>query len=187
MNTVFHDNIEKLTMNETNYRNVLFTTPSKEMQLVTMSLKPDEDIGLEMHDNIDQFIRIEKGNGIVAIGQNGEETKELVDGSAIIIPRGTWHNVINTSSTDSLNLYSIYTPASHVEGLIEKDKPLEEEEHPNGATKTLEKKEIPSELLDGLVGGGSIYKQNYSIYKDKYPIYKNKYMKYKKKYLDLKN
>jgi len=131
MDLTYHDNIEKITLNETNYRNVLYTSPSKNLQLVTMSIKPGGDIGLEMHDNIDQFIRFESGIGKFVVGKNKDnmESKPLKDGTAIIIPKGTWHNIINTSTKEPLNLYSIYTPANHPQGLVQKDKPLEDDHH----------------------------------------------------------
>ena len=87
------DNIEKLTLENENFRKVLYT--GKYSQLVLMSLKPNEDIGLEVHPNVDQFFRIEKGQGKVII--DGVE-HEVSDGIAIIVPAGSEHNVINTST-----------------------------------------------------------------------------------------
>jgi len=112
------DNIEKLTLENENFRKVLYT--GKYSQLVLMSLKPNEDIGLEVHPNVDQFFRIEKGQGKVII--DGVE-HEVSDGIAIIVPAGSEHNVINTS-TESLKLYTIYSPANHKDGTIHETKEI---------------------------------------------------------------
>jgi mannose-6-phosphate isomerase-like protein (cupin superfamily) len=115
----FVDNIEELTLENPYYRNVLYTTPDNNMQLVLMSLKPGEEIGEEIHPTINQFFRIEKGNGKV-VYNDGKE-RDLKDNDAIIIPAGMKHNVINTG-TEDLKLYTIYTPAQHPEGLRQKEK-----------------------------------------------------------------
>lgn len=107
------DNIENQTEENSNFRKVLYT--GSHMQLVLMSLKPNEDIGSEVHDTVDQFFRFEKGEGKVIM--NGEE--HLVsDGFVVIVPAGTTHNIINTSSEKELKLYTIYAPANHPEGTI---------------------------------------------------------------------
>ncbi len=116
-------NIEKLTLENSNFRKVLHT--GKHMQLVLMSLKPKEDIGEEVHDNVDQFFRVEKGQGKIVM--NNVETP-IEDGSAIVVPAGTKHNLINTSDTEDLKLYTIYSPANHPEGTIHVTK-LEAEEY----------------------------------------------------------
>jgi len=85
------------------------------MQLVVMSLKPLEDIGMEVHSNVDQFFRIEKGQAKVIM--NGEEAI-LTDDMVAIVPAGVQHNVINISNTEDLKLYTIYAPANHPEGTI---------------------------------------------------------------------
>jgi len=113
------DNIEKLTLENENFRKVLYT--GKHSQLVLMSLKPNEDIGLEVHPNVDQFFRIEKGQGKVVI--DGVE-HEISDGVAVIVPAGSEHNVINTSATESLKLYTIYSPANHKDGTIHETKEI---------------------------------------------------------------
>ena len=125
------DNIEKLTLENENFRKVLYT--GKHSQLVLMSLKPNEDIGLEVHPNVDQFFRIEKGQGKVVI--DGVE-HEVSDGFAIIVPAGSEHNVINTSADDSLKLYTIYSPANHKDGTIHETKEIAmaNEEHFDGIT-----------------------------------------------------
>jgi mannose-6-phosphate isomerase-like protein (cupin superfamily) len=110
---LFKDNIETLTVSNTNFRKVLHT--DQHSQLVVMSLLPYEDIGMETHEVTDQFIRIEKGEGKAII--NGEEYV-LKDGSTIIVAAGINHNIINTSSTDSLKLYTVYSPAHHKDGVI---------------------------------------------------------------------
>ncbi|HOR06097.1 MAG TPA: cupin domain-containing protein, partial [Candidatus Dojkabacteria bacterium] len=107
------DNIEKKTLENSNFRTVLFT--GGHMQLVVMSLKPMEDIGMEVHENVDQFFRFEKGEGKVIM--NGEES--IVGAEMVaIVPAGTQHNVINTSQTEDLKLYTIYSPANHPEGTV---------------------------------------------------------------------
>lgn len=115
--TGFHDNIEQLTLNNTFFRQVLFT--GTYAQLVLMSLKPGEEIGMEVHAGVDQFFRFEKGEGKVI--QNGEE-QIVKDGFAVIVPAGTEHNVINTSQTDDLKLYTVYSPPNHPDGTINKTK-----------------------------------------------------------------
>ncbi len=109
----FHGNIEALTLGNNNFRQVLYTAPHS--QLVLMSLLPGEEIGMEVHDSVDQFFRFEKGSGKIILG--GEETI-IGDGDAAIVPAGTNHNVINTSGTEPLKLYTIYSPANHPEGTI---------------------------------------------------------------------
>lgn len=111
--TGFVGNIEELTLSNENFRQVLFT--GQHAQLVVMSLKPNEDIGTEVHPTTDQFLRIEKGEGKVVM--NGEE-QIIKDGSAIIVPAGTEHNVINTSSENPMKLYTVYSPSHHKDGII---------------------------------------------------------------------
>ncbi|MEK7589075.1 MAG: cupin domain-containing protein [Patescibacteria group bacterium] len=122
-------NIEQKTLENEYFRQVLFT--AKHMQVVVMAIKPSEDIGEEAH-HLDQFIRIEKGDGKAIL--NGEE-HSLKDGSIVVIPAGTKHNIINTGSSD-LKLYTIYAPPEHKDGTIHKTKAdaLENEEHFDGQT-----------------------------------------------------
>ncbi|BCX15799.1 MAG: cupin [Candidatus Parcubacteria bacterium] len=108
-------NIEKETKENENFRKVLFTAPHS--QLVVMSLLPGEDIGEEVHE-VDQFIRIETGKGKAVL--DGEEF-EIEDDWAVVIPAGTRHNIINTSS-EKMKLYTIYSPANHPEGTIHSTK-----------------------------------------------------------------
>ena len=117
MKEYYMKNIEEETLKNKNFRKVLYT--SENQQIVLMSLKPNEDIGNEIHKNIDQFIRIEKGNGKAIINNNNYK---LINGSILIIPKGTEHNIINTGITD-LKLYSIYSPPEHKNHLINKLKP----------------------------------------------------------------
>lgn len=106
-------NIEKATLENNNFRKVLYT--SKDNQLVLMSLKPEEEIGMEMHKATDQFLRIEEGQGKCII--NGNEY-EISSGSAIVIPAGAKHNVINTSKKCPLKLYTIYSPPLHKDQIV---------------------------------------------------------------------
>ncbi len=115
--TGYSANIEQLTKDNTFFRHVLYTT--QHLQLVLMSLKPNEEIGMETHTTTDQFFRVESGTGKVVT--NGEET-EVKDGDVFIVPAGTEHNVINTSSNEDLKLYTIYAPAHHKDGVIHKTK-----------------------------------------------------------------
>ena len=109
--------IERKTLENENFREVLFTAPHS--QLVVMTLQPGEEIGMETHDDIDQFIRVEAGTGKAIL--NGED-KALADGTAVVIPAGTEHNVVNISQTEPLKLYTIYSPAEHPDGTINKTK-----------------------------------------------------------------
>ncbi len=109
--------IEKATLKNDNFRKVIYT--AKHSQLVLMSLNPGEEIGEEVHDTLDQFFRFEKGKGKAVIG--GVES-DIADGSAVIIPAGTKHNIINTSQIDSLKLYTIYSPPNHADGVEFKTK-----------------------------------------------------------------
>lgn len=115
--TEYIKNIEKETLENENFRKVLFTGPHS--QLVLMSLQPSEEIGMEVHQEVDQFIRIEEGEGLALL--NGEETR-LEDDFAIVIPAGTEHNIINTSPHRKMKLYSIYSPAEHPDGTIDETK-----------------------------------------------------------------
>jgi len=107
--------IEQETKNNTDFRRVLYT--AKHSQLVLMSLKPGEEIGEEVHE-VDQFIRVEIGSGKSVL--NGEE-HELAQDSAVVIPAGTKHNIINTSDVE-MKLYTIYSPPQHADGTIHKTK-----------------------------------------------------------------
>ena len=127
----FYDyEFERATRNNGDFRRVLYT--GKHSQLVLMSLKPEEEIGEEVHGNIDQFFRVEEGRGVIIVdGKNCDVT----DGSVVIVPAGAKHNVKNTGSSD-LKLYTIYSPAEHRDGTVHKTKEeaMEKEEHFDGRT-----------------------------------------------------
>jgi mannose-6-phosphate isomerase-like protein (cupin superfamily) len=110
-------NIEKKSLENKYFREVLFTGPHS--QLVVMSIAPGEDIGMETHKNVDQFFRVEAGIGRAVL--NGKEYN-LEDGSAVVIPAGTEHNIINRSKSEPLKVYTIYSPPNHPDGTIHKDK-----------------------------------------------------------------
>jgi mannose-6-phosphate isomerase-like protein (cupin superfamily) len=105
--------IEKLTVENSNFRQVLYTGPHS--QLVLMNLLPKEEIGLETHPENDQFFRFEKGEGKVVI--DGTEYP-VADGDAVVVPAGAEHNVINVSEREDLKLYTIYSPAHHKDGVV---------------------------------------------------------------------
>jgi len=113
----FVSNIEKDSLENDNFRKVLYT--SKHSQLVLMSLAPSEEIGMEAHPDNDQFFRFEKGQGKCIIDGNEYEIK---DGTAVVVPAGAQHNIINVSATDNLKLYTIYSPAHHKDGIVRKTK-----------------------------------------------------------------
>lgn len=110
--------IEAITLDNSTFRTVLFTGPH--LQLTVMCLQPGEEIGLEMHDHLDQFIRVEGGAGKITLGPSETEveiTHEVAADWAVIIPAGTWHNVSNPGA-DPLQLYSLYSPAEHEDGAV---------------------------------------------------------------------
>jgi mannose-6-phosphate isomerase-like protein (cupin superfamily) len=119
----FYTNITEATLANDNFRHVLYT--GKHSQLVLMALQPGEEIGEEVHEENDQFIRVEEGEGRCLIDDN---EYDLFDDSAVLIPAGAKHNVINTSQTYSLKLYTIYSPAHHQDGLIRATKEEAEED-----------------------------------------------------------
>ncbi len=121
----FVKNIEKETLENDNFRTVLYT--STYGQVVLMSLLPNEEIGMEVHESTDQFFRIDSGEGKVII--NGEEFV-ISDGYAVVVPAGAQHNVINTSGERPLKLYTIYMPPHHKDGTIHhnKEEALKDEE-----------------------------------------------------------
>lgn len=109
----FVSNIEMLAMENKDFRRVLYT--SAYSQLVLMSLRPREEIGMEVHTHNDQFFRCESGMGKCIIDDN---EYDIGDGSAIVIPAGSQHNVINVSEDEDLKLYTIYSPAHHKDGIV---------------------------------------------------------------------
>ena len=113
----FSINIETKTIANKYFRQVLYTT--KRSQLVIMTLQPGEEIGMEHHEGHDQFIRVEEGEGVAIL--DGEKHR-LEDGVAVVIPAGTEHNVINTTQTAPMRLYTLYTPPEHPDGIIHETK-----------------------------------------------------------------
>ena len=113
----FNANIEKEVLENTNFRKVLYT--GEHSQLVLMSLKPNEEIGTEVHLDNDQFFRFEKGQGKCVIDGN---SYELVNGSVIVVPAGAEHNIINTSSSEDLKFYTIYSPPHHKDRITRETK-----------------------------------------------------------------
>jgi mannose-6-phosphate isomerase-like protein (cupin superfamily) len=109
----YKTNIEKDTLENSNFRKVLYT--GHHLQLVLMSLKVGEEIGAEIHENNDQFFRFESGSGKCIIDETEYEVK---DGDVIIVPAGAKHNVINTNATIALKLYTIYGPPNHQDKII---------------------------------------------------------------------
>jgi mannose-6-phosphate isomerase-like protein (cupin superfamily) len=126
----FADNIEKLTTENDLFRKVLYT--GQYMQLVLMSLKPGEEIGAEVHEDHDQFFRVEAGSGEVIIDG---KTTPIQDDDAIIVPAGARHNVVNTGS-EPLKLYTLYGPPEHREGVVHSTKAQADasDEHFDGKT-----------------------------------------------------
>ncbi len=124
--TGYHGHLEDDTVNNNNFRQVLFTGPN--LQLVLMSLEPGEDIGMEDHDGHDQFFRFDAGQGEVVVG---DSTYQVKDGDAVVVPSGARHNVTNTSKTEDLKFYTIYAPAEHKDGTIHQTKAeaLKAEDH----------------------------------------------------------
>ena len=121
--------IEKQTLANNYFRHVLFT--GKHAQLVVMSLKPEEEIGNEVHEHVDQFFRIEQGEAKFVL--NNKETHIAKDGDAVIVSAGTYHNIINNSKTTALKLYTLYSPPNHPDKTMHRTKAeaekAEEEEH----------------------------------------------------------
>ncbi len=123
-------NIEKSTIENSNFRKVLYT--AKNSQLVLMSLRPGEEIGEEVHE-LDQFLRIEAGTGKAVL----DGVEHLIeDGSAIVVPAGARHNIINTSEDSDMKLYTLYSPPEHRDGVVRltKAEAMVEEEHFDGKT-----------------------------------------------------
>jgi mannose-6-phosphate isomerase-like protein (cupin superfamily) len=110
-------NIEQRTLENEHFREVLFTAPHS--QLVVMTLQPGEEIGMERHEDGDQFVRVEAGEG-EAVLDGRRHT--LRDGSAVVVPAGVEHNFVNTSKSQPLRLYTIYSPPAHPDGTIHRTK-----------------------------------------------------------------
>jgi len=115
----FKDSIEQDTLDNSNFRKVLFT--ATHLQLALMTLKPGEDIGMETHDSTDQFIRVEDGKGVAYI--NGHEYP-LRPGDAVIVPQGSEHNIVNTSKVRDLKIYTVYSKPMHPDLVVEATKAI---------------------------------------------------------------
>jgi mannose-6-phosphate isomerase-like protein (cupin superfamily) len=113
---IYAENIEQKTLENTDYRRVIFT--GKYSQLVLMNIKPGDEIGTEIHDTHDQFFRIEAGQATFTV--NGD-VFIAEDGFGVVVPAGAEHNVVN-SGTDELKIYTIYSPAEHADGTVQKTK-----------------------------------------------------------------
>ena len=118
-------NIEELTLQNETFRTAAWT--GSQLQMTLMAIQPGEDIGLEVHDDHDQFLRIEQGSARVEMGPTETEltAQDAEDDFAIFVPAGTWHNIINTGD-DVLKLYSIYAPAEHAHGTVHETKAIAE-------------------------------------------------------------
>ena len=127
----FKGAIEKMTLENNDFRRVLYT--GKNSQLVLMSLRPSEDIGMEVHPENDQFFRFESGKGRVVIDGN---EYDVADGDAVVVPAGAQHNIINVSAEEELKLYTIYSPAHHKDGIVRatKEDAMANEEDFEGTT-----------------------------------------------------
>ena len=119
----YHDDIEKQTKSNSDFRRVLYT--GKHLQLVLMSLKPGEEIGAEVHPDNDQFFRVDSGSGVVTI--DGQDSK-ISDGYAVVVPAGARHNVRN-DGTEPLKLYTLYGPPDHKDKTVHKTKADAEANH----------------------------------------------------------
>jgi mannose-6-phosphate isomerase-like protein (cupin superfamily) len=126
----FITNLEKATQDNRDFRRVLYT--GKHSQLVLMHLEPKEEIGMELH-TLDQFIRVERGTAVAILDGVAHE---LGDGSAVVIPAGTQHNIVNKSATEPLKLYTVYSPPEHTDGTVRTTRAdaLAREEHFDGRT-----------------------------------------------------
>ncbi len=127
----YKSDIESLTQQNSSFRHVLYT--GKFTQLVLMSLKPGEEIGFETHDSVDQFFRFEMGEGKVYIDS---QEYAVTGGDAVIVPAGSRHNVINTSNSEDLKLYTLYSPPEHEDGIVRttKEEAEKNSEHFDGNT-----------------------------------------------------
>lgn len=124
-------NIESATLENENYRTTLWT--GKNLQVTVMAIQPGHDIGLEVHVDHDQFLRIEQGTATVYMGPSEEqlEQKSASDDDAVFVPAGTWHNLVN-SGAEVLKVYSVYAPAEHPHGTVhvtKEDAGADEHEH----------------------------------------------------------
>lgn len=162
--------LEQVTINNDNYRRVIYTYPNKSLQLVVMSIEPGEYIGKEVHHDVNQFIKIEQGEGSLLIGNTNVKQYSIQDGNSAQIPAGTWHDVYN-SGTTKLKLYTLYSPAKHKDLLVQKFNPttyISHKPEENVLTPVVQDNHDTLNLQNLI------------------PFY-DKYLKYKNKYLELKN
>jgi len=120
--------IARATLHNNTFRTALWTGPH--LQLTVMCINPGEDIGLEVHHDVDQFLRIEQGRGLTCMGPTEDDlsfVQPVFDDSAIFVPAGTWHNITNTGD-EPLKLYTIYAPPNHAFGTIHETKEIAEQE-----------------------------------------------------------
>lgn len=122
----FYTNIEQVATENTNFRQVLYT--GEHSQLVLMSLEPGEEIGLETHNDNDQFFQFEAGQGRVVIDDTSYEVSER---NIVLVPAGAQHNIINTSDVEPLKMYTIYSPAHHKDGIVRATKAEAEADSPD--------------------------------------------------------
>ncbi len=125
----FKVQIENATVENTHFRKVLYT--GEHSQLVLMTLMPGEEIGLETHTENDQFFRFERGYGKVLIN---ETTYDVTDGDAVVVPAGAQHNIMNSSDTESLHMYTLYAPAHHKDQTLHATQAAVTEEEFDGVT-----------------------------------------------------
>lgn len=168
----YSENIEKLTIDNNDYRRVIYTGSNQ--QFVLMSIKPGDNIDMEVHSNNDQFIKIQQGKGKAIVGSI---TYNLSKNTGIIVPAGMKHTISNTSDNELLKLYTIYSPPSEPDKIIQKS-------NPNKSLNELHSLEINNEKLNNeKLNNKSIVGLNLD---NDEKNYKNKYLNYKNKYLSLK-
>lgn len=185
----YSENVAELTKQNTDYRRVIFT--GRNQQFVLMSIEPKDDVEMEVHEDHDQFVRVEEGEGKAIMG---DKEYKLVDDSAFIVPAGTKHQIINTSEKEYLKFYTIYSPPEHKDKLVQKSNPnknklsdikkniiYETETDNDYLTQKILKDELKKMQNEIVQKGGNIYVKKKEIdYKQKYNEYKNKYIVLKK-------
>ena len=198
----YSESIRKLTLENSDYRRVIYTGPNQ--QFVIMCIKPKDDIHMEVHPNHDQFLKIEQGVGIATVANTTYSLKKEV---GIIVPAGTKHRIQNTSDTEDLKLYTIYSPTEHPPNLVQIENPetkkIESESQQNNSDKSdnsdinnisielSDKNKSTNDTLlssetetdsDSDSDSNKLVHKNDEEYKDKYLEYKNKYITLKKFY-----
>lgn len=176
----YSENVSELTKQNTDYRRVIFT--GKNQQFVLMSIEPMDDVEMEVHEDHDQFVRVEEGEGKVIMG---DKEFKIVDDSAFIVPAGTKHQIINTSNSECLKFYAIYSPPEHKDKLVQKSNPnkltdIKENIIYESDSENQIQKILKDELNEMQSGGNNIEITKEVDYKKKYVEYKNKYIILKK-------